>query len=110
MEDSKQTIEKDALMYCDGLIATPINLDSSELVSINELLSRIGKIAGVKMNRQYDLNAPQGVAGRNSDNSLIKKVLKWEPKTSLNKGLTETYAWIKTQYDARKAGERGGIG
>jgi GDP-D-mannose 3', 5'-epimerase len=50
------------------------------------------------------------VAGRNSDNTFIKKVLKWEPSTTLNKGLAETYAWIKTQYEARKAGKRVGIG
>jgi hypothetical protein len=78
------------------LIATPINLGSSELVSINELLTKIEKIAGVKMNRNYDLNAPQGVAGRNSDNTFIKKVLKWEPNTTLDKGLAETYKWIKS--------------
>ena len=71
----------DMIMHCDDLIATPINLGSSELVSINELLSKIEKIAGVKMDRKYDLDAPQGVAGRNSDNTFIKKVLKWEPKT-----------------------------
>lgn len=100
----------DKIMHCDELIATPVNLGSSELVSINELLTRIEKIAGVKMNRKYDLNAPQGVAGRNSDNSFIKKVLKWEPKTSLNKGLAETYAWIAQQYKKRKAGERVGVG
>src|ERR1051325_3725489 len=75
----------DMITHCDELIATPINLGSSELVSINELLSRIEKIAGVKMNRKYDLNAPQGVAGRNSDNTFIKEVLDWEPSTPLNK-------------------------
>jgi nucleoside-diphosphate-sugar epimerase len=92
------------------LIATPINLGSSEMVSINELLSKIEKIAGVKMNRKYDLNAPQGVAGRNSDNTFIQKVLQWEPKTALSKGLAQTYAWIKEQYARRKAGKRVGIG
>ena len=84
----------DMITHCDDLIATPINLGSSELVSINELLTKIEKIAGVKMNRQYDLDAPQGVAGRNSDNTFIKKVLDWEPKTTLDKGLAETYEWI----------------
>ena len=108
IDDCVQGIDK--IMHCDELIATPINLGSSELVSINELLTKIEKIAGVKMSRKYDLDAPQGVAGRNSDNTFIKKVLKWEPKTTLNKGLAETYAWIKTQYDARKAGKRVGIG
>ena len=84
IDDCVQGIDK--ITHCDDLIATPINLGSSELVSINELLSKIEKIAGVKMNRKYDLNAPQGVAGRNSDNTFIKKVLKWEPSTTLEQG------------------------
>jgi nucleoside-diphosphate-sugar epimerase len=100
----------DMITHCDDLIATPINLGSSELVSINELLSKIEKIAGVKMNRQYDLNAPKGVAGRNSDNTFIQQVLGWEPGTTLDKGLAATYKWIKGQYEARKAGKRVGIG
>jgi nucleoside-diphosphate-sugar epimerase len=100
----------DMIMHCDALIATPINLGSSELVSINELLSKIEKIAGVKLNRKYDLNAPQGVAGRNSDNTFIQQVLHWEPSTSLNKGLAVTFKWIKEQYHARKAGKRVGVG
>ncbi len=100
----------DKIMHCDDLIATPINLGSSELVSINELLSKIEKIAGVKLKRQYDLDAPKGVAGRNSDNTFIKKVLKWEPSTPLDKGLAVTYKWIKEQYHARKAGKRVGVG
>jgi len=100
----------DMITHCEELIATPINLGSSELVSINELLSKIEKIAGVKMNRNYDLDAPKGVAGRNSDNTFIQQVLGWEPSTTLNKGLAETYKWIKTQYVARKAGKRVGIG
>jgi nucleoside-diphosphate-sugar epimerase len=100
----------DQIMHCDGLIATPINLGSSELVSINELLSKIEKIAGVKLHRKYDLAAPKGVAGRNSDNTFIQEVLGWEPSTSLNKGLSVTYKWIKEQYHARKAGKRVGVG
>jgi nucleoside-diphosphate-sugar epimerase len=100
----------DMITHCDELIATPINLGSSELVSINELVSKIERIAGVKLKRTYKLDAPKGVAGRNSDNTFIKKVLKWEPGTTLNKGLAETYAWIKEQYYARKAGKRVGIG
>ena len=68
------------------------------------------KIAGVKMKRSYNLNAPQGVAGRNSDNTFIKQVLQWEPNTTLDKGLALTYKWIGQQYKKRKAGERVGIG
>jgi len=108
IEDCVRGIDK--IMHCDELIATPINLGSSDMVSINDLLTRIERIAGVKMNRKYDLHAPQGVAGRNSDNTFIKKILKWEPNTKLDKGLAATYAWIKEQYHARKAGKRVGIG
>jgi nucleoside-diphosphate-sugar epimerase len=96
----------DSIMHCDELIATPINLGSSELVSINELVSKVEKIAGVKLKREYDLSAPRGVAGRNSDNTFIKKVLKWEPNTTLDAGLRATYKWIKEQYLARKKGKR----
>ncbi len=96
----------DKIMHCDQLIATPINLGSSELVSINELLSKIERIAGVQLKRKYDLTAPQGVAGRNSDNTFIKQVLKWEPNTTLDKGLAATYKWIKAQYHARQQGQR----
>jgi len=96
----------DKIMHCDSLIATPINLGSSELVSINDLLTKIERIAGVKLKRAYELEAPQGVAGRNSDNTFIKRALKWEPNTSLDKGLTATYKWIAEQYRQRKAGQR----
>ena len=94
----------DMIMHCDDLIATPINLGSSELVSINTLVSMIERIAGVELERKYDLSAPQGVAGRNSDNDFIKQVLNWEPDTPLSVGLEKTYAWIADQYSDRKAG------
>ncbi|MGN6555745.1 MAG: NAD-dependent epimerase/dehydratase family protein [Verrucomicrobiota bacterium] len=100
----------DMIMHSDKLIATPINLGSSELVSINDLLSKVEKIAGTKLKRTYDLNAPRGVAGRNSDNTFIKKTLGWEPNTPLDKGLAATYKWIKEQYYNRKQGKRVGIG
>ena len=96
----------DRITHTDELIATPINLGSSELVSINDLVSKVEKIAGVKLKREYDLSAPRGVAGRNSDNTFIKKVLGWEPDTTLDAGLKETYHWIKEQYLARKKGKR----
>jgi GDP-D-mannose 3', 5'-epimerase len=108
IDDCVQGIDK--ITHCDDLIATPINLGSSELVSINTLVSKVEKIAGVTMKRSYNLNAPQGVAGRNSDNTFIKKVLNWEPNTTLDAGMAVTYAWIKEQYDHRKAGRRIGIG
>ena len=96
----------DMIMHSDALIATPINLGSSELVSINDLLSKVEKIAGTKLKRNYDLNAPRGVAGRNSDNTFIQKMLGWEPNTTLDKGLAATYKWIKEQYHNRKQGKR----
>jgi nucleoside-diphosphate-sugar epimerase len=100
----------DMIMHCDALIATPINLGSSELISVNDLVSKIEKIAGVKLQRSYDLTAPRGVAGRNSDNTFIKKMLKWEPDTKLDVGLAATYQWIEQQYYTRKKGRRVGIG
>jgi nucleoside-diphosphate-sugar epimerase len=95
----------DMIMHCDDLIATPINLGSSELVSINVLVSQIEDIAGVKLERHYEMDAPLGVAGRNSDNTFIKQVLDWEPDTPLCEGLGKNYAWIKGQYQDRKAGK-----
>jgi GDP-D-mannose 3', 5'-epimerase len=102
----------DRIVHTDALIATPINLGSSELVSINELLTKIEYVAGLnaKLNRHYDLDAPKGVAGRNSDNTFIKQVLGWEPSTPLDKGLAATYRWIEEQYNLRKAGKRVGVG
>jgi nucleoside-diphosphate-sugar epimerase len=96
----------DMIMHCNDLIATPINLGSSELVSINDLVSLIEDIAGLRLERSYDLDAPRGVAGRNSDNTFIQSVLGWEPNTPLRQGMEKTYAWIEEQYYARKAGRR----
>jgi len=64
------------------------------MVSINQLVDIVEGIAGVKLNRNYNLKAPKGVNGRNSDNTLIKKLLNWEPSISLHDGLEKTYAWI----------------
>jgi GDP-D-mannose 3',5'-epimerase len=95
----------DQIMHSEALIATPINLGSSELVSINELVSIIEDIAGIKLERKYDLDAPKGVAGRNSDNTFIQQVLGWEPNTPLREGMEKTYAWISQQFADRKAGK-----
>ncbi len=81
-------------------IEEPINLGSSEMVSINELVDTVEAIAGIKLIRKYDLDAPKGVRGRNSDNTLIRKYLNWEPSFPLKKGLEETYDWIYTQMTA----------
>ena len=96
----------DQIMHCEQLIATPINLGSSELIEINDLVSLAEEIGGVKLQRHYDLSAPRGVAGRNSDNTFIQQVLGWEPKTPFRDGLAKTYAWIESQYYDRKAGKR----
>ncbi|MGA2266863.1 MAG: NAD-dependent epimerase/dehydratase family protein [Bryobacteraceae bacterium] len=96
----------DQIMHCDRLIATPINLGSSELISINDLVGMVEQIAGVKLERRYDPDAPKGVAGRNSDNTFIRSVLDWEPLTPLRTGMEKTYAWIAQQYADRKAGKR----
>jgi GDP-D-mannose 3',5'-epimerase len=96
----------DMIAHSDELIATPINLGTSELVSVNDLLSIIEEAAGFKVKRTYDPSAPLGVGGRNSDNTMIRRVLGWEPSTPLRKGIAKTYAWIEEQYNLRKAGKR----
>jgi nucleoside-diphosphate-sugar epimerase len=88
-------------------ILEPINLGSSEAVSINQLVDIVEDIAGFKLNRRYDLGAPKGVNGRNSDNTLIQKYLGWEPSIPLRSGLEKTYAWILEQYQLREQGAAG---
>jgi nucleoside-diphosphate-sugar epimerase len=79
-------------------ILEPINLGSSELVTINGLLDIVEEIAGVRLRREYNLGAPRGVNGRNSDNTMIRQELGWEPSIRLRDGLERTYAWIHNQY------------
>ena len=83
------------IMYSN--IEEPINLGSSEMVSINQLVDIVEEIAGFKLDRKYDLDAPKGVRGRNSENTLIKQYLNWEPSIPLRKGMKKTYNWIKEQ-------------
>jgi len=97
----------DLIMNSD--ILEPINLGSSEAVTINQLVDLAEEFAGIKLKRTYDLSAPKGVNGRNSDNTLIRKCLSWEPNTSLRIGLEKTYGWIYDQYVARERGEAGCI-
>jgi GDP-D-mannose 3',5'-epimerase len=104
IDDCTQGI--DYIMHCDQLNAVPINLGSSEMVSINELVTIAEEIGGVKLKRTYDLNAPKGVNGRNSDNTMIQSILGWQPSMPLRKGLAKTYGWISEQYADRKAGKR----
>jgi nucleoside-diphosphate-sugar epimerase len=75
-------------------VLDPINLGSSELVTINQLVDIVEEIAGVRLKRRYDLDAPKGVRGRNSDNTMILERLGWEPSTPLSVGMEKTYAWI----------------
>jgi GDP-D-mannose 3', 5'-epimerase len=84
----------------DSDILDPINLGSSEMVSINQLVDIVEDIAGIELERQYDLSAPKGVRGRNSDNTMIQEKLGWEPSISLRTGLEKTYAWIFDQVAA----------
>jgi GDP-D-mannose 3',5'-epimerase len=86
------------LMESDVL--DPINIGSSELVTINQLVDTVEELAGVRLKRRYNLDAPRGVRGRNSDNTLIRERLGWEPSTPLSVGVERTYAWI---YDELKA-------
>jgi nucleoside-diphosphate-sugar epimerase len=76
-------------------IEYPINLGSSQLVTINQLIDIVEEIAGIEVDRRHDLSAPQGVRGRNSDNTLINRELGWEPSIRLEAGLDRTYAWIE---------------
>jgi GDP-D-mannose 3',5'-epimerase len=90
-----------AILHSD--ITEPINLGSSELVSINQLVDIVEDIAGVQLKRRYNLSAPKGVNGRNSDNTLIKKLLGWEPGVRLRDGLEKTYAWIHDEMVQQRA-------
>jgi GDP-D-mannose 3', 5'-epimerase len=78
-------------------IHEPINLGSSELATINQLVDIAEEIASVKLERKYNLNAPKGVNGRNSDNTKIMQYLGWEPSIRLKEGLAKTYEWIENE-------------
>ena len=93
---------KGTQMILHGDYADPINLGSSELVAINQLVDIVEQIAGIKLKRTYNLSAPRGVTGRNSDNSLIQRLFQWEPSTRLRDGMEKTYRWIYDQISARR--------
>jgi nucleoside-diphosphate-sugar epimerase len=88
-------------MLLESDIREPLNVGSSELVTINDLVAMTEKIAGVSLKRTHDLSAPQGVRGRNSDNTRILELAGWEPSTSLQEGMERTYAWVYDQLVAR---------
>jgi GDP-D-mannose 3',5'-epimerase len=77
--------------------ADPLNLGTDELVTIDGLVDLVTKVAGKSLTKRHDLSKPQGVRGRNSDNSRLRAVLGWEPSTSLEEGLRRTYVWIEAE-------------
>jgi len=91
----------DQILHSEEILE-PINLGSSEMVTINGLVDIVEEIAGVKLKRNYKLDAPKGVNGRNSDNTRIKQYLDWEPSITLRDGMERTYRWIFDQYMARQ--------
>jgi GDP-D-mannose 3',5'-epimerase len=110
--DGKQTR---SFMYIDDCLkgtqllmksscVEPLNIGSDEMVSINQLVDIVESIAGIKLKRNYKLDAPLGVRGRNSDNALIKQVLRWVPSTKLHEGMEKTYRWVYDQAKARAEG------
>jgi nucleoside-diphosphate-sugar epimerase len=84
-------------LIAESEVREPLNLGSDELVSINQLVDLAEEIAGIKLKRKYNLNAPRGVNGRNSDNTLIQQKLNWAPSIRLREGLAKTYAWIEKE-------------
>jgi len=91
---------KGSQMIAASDFTEPINLGSSELVTINQLVDVVEEIAGLKLERRYRLDAPQGVRGRNSDNTLIKQEFGWEPDITLRDGLAKTYEWVRGELAA----------
>ena len=88
----------DMIMHSD--IVEPINLGSNELVTINTLVDIVEEIVGIKLQRHYNLDAPKGVNGRNSDNTLIQQSLGWAPSIALRDGMAKTCEWIRQEYNA----------
>lgn len=91
---------KGTMMVMHSAVEEPINIGSSQLVTINQLVDIVEKIAGIKLKRNYNLSAPKGVRGRNSDNALIQQRLGWQPDTRLEDGMEQTYRWIYKQMTA----------
>ena len=92
---------KGTQMLLHGDMTEPLNVGSNELVTINQLTDIVEEIAGIKLNRHYNLDAPKGVNGRNSDNTKIKEYFDWEPSIRLRDGMAKTYAWIHDEYMAK---------
>ncbi|NQT95172.1 MAG: NAD-dependent epimerase/dehydratase family protein [Candidatus Omnitrophica bacterium] len=88
---------KGTIMLMESDFSQPLNIGSDRLVTIDELADIIIKISGKKIVKHYDTTKPQGVRGRNSDNTMLRKILKWEPGISLEEGLKNTYIWIEKE-------------
>jgi GDP-D-mannose 3', 5'-epimerase len=93
---------KGTIALMESKYSKPINIGSDRLVTINQLADMVVKISGKTISKEYDLKAPQGVRGRNADLTLVKKELHWEPKVSLEDGLSRTYKWISSQVELDK--------
>jgi nucleoside-diphosphate-sugar epimerase len=98
---------KGILAIMDSDILEPINLGSDEIVTINGLVDLVENIADVKLKRNYNLSAPKGVNGRNSDNTKIMQYLGWAPGIKLREGMAKTYEWIHGEYVAKHAAAAG---
>jgi nucleoside-diphosphate-sugar epimerase len=92
------------LRLMDSDVAEPLNVGSEQLVTINQLVDIVESIAGVKLKRRYKLDAPKGVRGRNSDNTLIRQRLGWAPSIRLEDGMRQTYEWIHAQMSSKAQG------
>ena len=93
---------KGTQMLMNSDIHEPLNVGSNQMVTINQLVDIAEGFAGIKLKRKYKLDAPKGVRGRNSDNTLILKLLGWQPSISLEEGLEKTYGWIHDQMTVRQ--------
>jgi len=98
---------KGTQMFLHGDCLEPLNLGSNELVTINGLVDIVEEIAGIKLDRSYNLDAPKGVNGRNSDNTMIKEAFGWEPSVKLRDGMERTYKWIYDEYTKKYGGKVG---
>jgi nucleoside-diphosphate-sugar epimerase len=87
-------------------VVGPLNIGSDELVTINQLVDLVEEIAGVRLKRRFKLDAPTGVRGRSSDNTLIKQTLRWAPSISLAEGMQKTYRWIHDELHGRSRARR----
>jgi nucleoside-diphosphate-sugar epimerase len=93
-------------LLTESEVTEAMNLGSSEMVTINQLVDIVEDVAGIVVERNYDLSAPRGVRGRNSDNTLIRQLLGWEPSITLREGLEKTYAWVYDQVAASRMSVR----